>query len=198
MIISDLEVKYNSNEPLNGAFAHLQIANKKENISQGVVTIKTSTNLNNFELPVIKRDFEETYWHSDCENGSWYEVDFLHNHFYLESYVIRAYSQDYFSNWQVIGSNDGKHYDIVDEKTDFPEPLPVTKYNLHFTCKAPKARRTFRIVTNGKRLGGSDYCFYLHRLEFFGKFFYASSCKTPIKKSSQYKLSVFLYIMITS
>ena len=141
MILSDIEFNFDENSPLNGAFTHMQIAYKKENISDKILKIRASSTVQNLEYPVIKRDeSSDYYWCSrGGEPNSWYEVDFLMNRFYLESYVIRACSWDFFEKWQVLGSDDGKHYYVVDNVTEFKKPEPWGEHLFNFVCKFPKA-----------------------------------------------------------
>ena len=151
MISSNVKLRYNPNDPLNGAFTHLQNVFGRSDINNGIVKINASSTVQNLYNPVVIRDFTNgLYWCSNDENGSWYEVDFLQNYFYLKSYVIRTYSHDFFEKWQVLGSNDGVHFDVVDDVTDFEKPT-ADMHNIHFVCKYPKIRRIFRIVANGKR-----------------------------------------------
>ena len=169
MITSNVILRYNSNDPLNGAFTYLQKKFNKENVHENIVKINASSTEQNLYNPVIRRDFiNGTYWRSKDENCSWYEVDFLQNKFYLKSYVIRNYYLDYFEKWEVLGSNDGKQFDLVDDVKDFQKTAKAL-HNLFFKCKYPKIRRVFRIVANGKRFSG-DYKFVIHRLEFYGMF----------------------------
>ena len=171
MITSNVKIRYNQNEPLNGAFAYLINKFKDQNISEGIVKINVSSTNNKHLVPVIRRDFitDLEYWRSDPINGSWYEVDFLQNNFYLKSYVIRDGERDFFEKWQVLGSNDGIHFDLIDDVKDYPAVSTFNYVNISFKCKYPKTRRIFRIVANGKR-AANDYHFVLHRIEFFGEF----------------------------
>ena len=97
MISSNVKLRYNPNYPLNGAFTYLQKKFNKENITEDIVKINTSGTEQNLYNPVIMRDFDTySYWRSESKNGSWYEVDFLQNIFYLKSYLLRTHSQDFF------------------------------------------------------------------------------------------------------
>jgi len=167
MISSNVNIRYNPNDPLNGAFAHLQKVFKRSDINNGIVKITASSNIKNLNNPVVLKNFDiDEHWYSEKVNGSWYEVDFLQNNFYLKSYVIRNFYHEFLAKWQVLGSNDGVNFDVVDDVTDFEEPSEGY-HNIHFVCKYPKMRRIFRIVGNGKRFYG-DYHFVIHRLEFYG------------------------------
>ena len=170
MSVSNVIINYDENAPLNGAFTYLQTKFNKTNINDGIVRISASTTVQSLEHPVVRRDIGiGDYWYSDDVNGSWYEVDFIQNNFYLESYVLRAADRDFFSRWQVLGSDDNVHYDVVDDVIDFQKPS-VEYSCIRFVCKYPKTRRSFRIVTYGKKFGSNSFKFYLYRLEFYGRF----------------------------
>jgi hypothetical protein len=167
MISSSVKLGYDPNDPLNGAFTYLQKVFGRSDINNGIVKINASSTVQNLYNPVVIRDFTDNLcWYSSSVNGSWYEVDFLQNDFYLKSYIIRDYYWDFFEKWQVLGSNDGVHFDVVDDVTNFAQPS-TGLHNIHFVCKYPKMRRIFRVVANGKRFYG-DYAFVIHRLEFYG------------------------------
>ena len=175
MITSNVRFTYKQSDTLNGAFTYLQKKFNTINIHEKIVKINSSSSEKNLYIPVTNRDcVTDIYWNSKNENGSWYEVDFQQNLFYLTNYFIRAAAHDFFSKWQVLGSNDGVNYDVVDDVTDFKEP---TTDNLVFKCKYPKVRKIYRIVTNGKRFAG-DYIFHMHRLEFYGSFVSSPFVKT--------------------
>ena len=193
--ISNVKLTYNADSPLNGAFTYLKSAYNKDNISNEIVKISAKTSDFNLEYPVVKRDIGKDYWRSSNENGSWYEVDFLLNHFYLESYVIRAYYIDFFESWQVLGSNDGKKYDVVDDVKGFEKP-DENIHNLNFKCKYPKVRRTFRIVASGKRFKGCDYYFHIYRLEFFGRFVGFDQNKRRTCNQRRYNGNTFVYCLL--
>ena len=164
-MITGVRLAYESSSTLNGAFTYLQTYHKRTDINNGIVKINASSVNGDINTPVVKRDLGSCYWYSNNENGSWYEVDFLKNKFYLEGYFIRAHPQDYFANWQVLGSYDGENYDVVDEVSNYTRPSSFDNY---FKCKYPKQRRIFKILTNGTRFYG-NYTFYLYRLEFYGR-----------------------------
>ena len=144
MITNYVRLKYREDSPLDGAFTYLQKTFKREDINNDIVKIETSYNGQNYESPVIKRNIgSDNAWFSENKNGSWYEVDFLQNNFYLESYVMRAYYQDFFEKWQVLGSNDGTHFDVIDDVTGFQRPKVYEYHNVYRKCKYPRTRRIF-------------------------------------------------------
>ena len=170
MTLPDAELTYDPKHPFDGAFTCLQNVFQKTNINEGIVNIRVSSNENNMEYPVVKRDEGFDWWVSDDVNGSWYEVNFIHSYFHLKSYVIRDWSLDFFANWKVLGSNDGVNYDVVDSVNGFQVSDVNSHPNFHFVCKYPKTRKYFRIQTSGKRLKETDYTFAIYRLEFYGIF----------------------------
>ena len=198
MITSNIKFRYNSNDPLNGAFTYLQKEFNKEDIHEDIVKINASSTEKNLYNPIIRRDLASgTYWQSKNESRSWYEIDFLQNNFYLKSYLFRTYSWDFFEEWQVLGSNDGTNFDVVDDVTDFKEPTEERHHNILFKCKYPKMRRIFRIVANGKRFYG-DYKFIIHRLEFYGMFVSSPFVQENIKKCSNKSLLSLSFLITLS
>ena len=199
MISSNVRIKYKPNDPLNGAFAYLQKKFNTVDIQDEFVKINASSTVKDLYVPVTLKDFVTSkYWTSKNENGSWYEVDFLQNMFYLEKYFLRAATFDFFSKWQVLGSNDGIHFDVVDDVTDFEKPKIDS---ITFKCKYPKIRRVFRIVANGESNIG-DFVFNLHRLEFYGSFVSNLIFKTCKNKNNNNRISfafiISSYSIITS
>ena len=185
MITSNVRLRFNPNNMLDGAFAYLQKKFNKENITEDIVKINASSTEQYLYCPVIMRNFSGNYWRSSNESGSWYEVDFLQNLFYLKNYFIRDHANDFFKQWQVLGSNDGIHFDVVDDVKDFPTQS-YGMHNILFNCKYPKVRRIFRIVANGRRNLG-DYKFVIHRLEFYGTFIskpFIKTCKIDARNRS--------------
>ena len=168
MTVPSVRLRYRNSSPFNGAFTYLQKYFNKDEISEDIVKITSKSSGDNLVFPVEKRDLGFDYFGSCCESDNWYEVDFLQNNFFLESYEIRDYYWDFFPSWEVLGTNDGVHYDVVDNVTGFEQPS-VGHHNLHFKCKYPKTRRSFRIIVHGNRFQGDTF-FYIYRLEFYGRF----------------------------
>ena len=166
------KLNYNSNNPLNGVFAHLKNVSKKTNISDDFIRIKPSSTLGktiygsyNMYSPIIDKNYQSEYWCSEDKNNSWYEIEFLKNRVYLESYFIYASQHEYFSNWKVLGSNNGIDYDVVDEVSGYTKPQGWSNY---FQCKYPKTRRFFKIVASGQRFGKDGFFLCIRKLEFYG------------------------------
>ena len=192
-MITNFDLKYQSGSTLNGAFTYLQNYYGRTDIHNGIVKINVSSTNGNHDktTPIVKRDIGDGTWGSISENGSWYEVDFLKNKFYLEGYFIRAHPHDFFPNWQVHGSSDGENFDVVDDVSGYTQP---SSYDNYFRCKYPKQRRIFKIITSGTRFYG-DFMFHIYRLEFYGRFATINDNKctrAKICKSSRY----FAYFLI--
>ena len=181
---------YNPSSPLNGALTYLQKYHKRIDINNGIVRISSSSiySTYNISIPIVKRDLGEGAWCSNNTEGSWYEIDFLNNNFYLEGYFIRAMSNNYFLQWKVFGSNDKINYDVVDEVSAYTQPAT---YNNYFSCKFPKLRKTFKIVANGKRFANDGSYFCMRRIELYGKFNknpQNCSCKTINRENKSFIL----------
>lgn len=194
-------LNYDSSFPLNGAFTYLQNYTGKTDINNGFVkTNSSSTNTGTDKnFPIVKRDIGEYNagaWCSNDENRSWYEIEFINYYFYLEGYLIRASPVDFFSDWQVLGSNNGRDYDVIDDVSGNTQPA---SYNNFFECKYPKTRKKFKIITNGKRFKGDNH-FCIWRIEFFGRF----SSRSKLYDCSRVKICknhhslVFLLIITIS
>ena len=168
--VGNVNIPFKQNNMFNGAFKYLQTLSGTENICQNIVKVSaSSTQTGRTELPIIRTDYNtDYYWTTQSEKISWYEVDFINNTFYLESYVIRDHAKDFHSTWKILGSNDGIKYDVVDEVTNFQRPSG-TFPSLSFKCKYPKARRIFRFYKDQARFY-NDFILVFHRLEFFGRF----------------------------
>ena len=193
MKISNVVINYNESDPLNGAFRYLQRVNNRKDINDGVVKITASTTVQNLYLPVVESSLDATYFYSESQDKSWYEIDFLQNRFYLESYVLRTNRRDFFAKWTIEGTNDGKSYDIIDDVSGFTQPEP-TLLSLRFFCKYPKIRKSFRFVSNGKRFCCDDYRIYLYRIEFYGRF---ASSRRAISACSKKFHNTFSYMFMT-
>ena len=168
--IGTVPIPFDPERFLNGAFAYIQnITHETDIIKNNYIKLSVSSSINgNLKVPINQKDIENVYFQSSNEVGSWYEIDFINNFFYLETYLLRARAHDFFSEWKIYGSNDGKNYQIVDEIFDFPYPNGDF-VNLNFTCKYPSTNRIFRFVPNGLRYG-NDNITIIHRIEFFGSF----------------------------
>ena len=178
LIIGNVPIIYNENSPLNGSFAYIQkISGTEEIVKENYIKVSVSSSSNqNIELPITNQTFDTLItWYSRNEENSWYEIDFLNNFFYLESYLIRNHGQDFFREWKILGSNDGINYQEVDHKTDFQKPSE-THINILFNCSKPATFRIFRYIPIGTRYLG-DYYLFFHRLQFYGSFMDAKSMK---------------------
>ena len=178
----DVDIPYNEEEPLHGAFYYIQQQTNQNDIAEkGYVKVSVSSiekGYNNWVLPIIKKDTTNEFLPTDNVENSWYEVDLLNNYFLLNRYVIRMNKADYFSEWEIKGSLDGVNYFTVDHQTDFKQPSE-TIHTSNFSISNPKIIRVLRYCPIGKRFGGNNQLI-IHRLELFGKF--VSSRFLPFNK----------------
>ena len=187
-IIKDDKVPYSSENPLNGAFSYIQSFYQTQEISPIFVQARNSSKHEGTLDPkdTFTADVSTTsYWCSNNVENSWFEIYFNNNFFYLESYTIRAYYKDFFSEYKVLGSNDGYKYDLIDEKSDLTEPPSSPNFpSIHYECKYPKARKMFKFIPKGKKFG-ENYRFCIYNIDLFGRFKSKSnnqncSCKNRI------------------
>ena len=168
--IGNVKIVYDQENEINGAFRYIQrITHETDIVSKNYVKVTVSSSNNeNPSNPIIDNSDQITYWQSKDIDESWYEVDFLNNLFYLESYIFRMNKIDYFKEWKILGSNDGIHYDVLDNHTNYPMP-DIEVLNRRFICQTPLTRRIFRYQTKGERYGGQHLTAF-HRFDIFGSF----------------------------
>jgi len=171
MNIGNKKISYSQNRPLDGAFKYIKNLTQTQEIVPNYVNVQVSSVYLQYlaKYPIVSSDTYTSYWASKDAQNSWYEVDLLKNSFYLESYTIRARNCDFITDWEVLGSNDGVHYDLVDVKHNQTMPETLSLPSMHFECEQPKTRRMFKFMPKGKNFD-ENYHFVLCNLELFGKF----------------------------
>ena len=171
VIVGNVPIPYDSAHPLNGSFAYLQkITDIKDIVFNKIVKVRvSSTNNSNLAVPLIEtNETANIFWLSKDIDSNFYEVDFVDNFFRLESFVIRFHKNDFMSQWSILGSNDGIHYETLFNASDYRSN--INGYgNFHFNCSKIATKRIFRYETHGVRKV-NDYYTYLHRLQFYGSF----------------------------
>ena len=189
--IGTIKIPLDENNIYADAIKYLQdLSNQEDVVDLNLVKISTSlTSTTNLKYPILKKSDDINYYFTASNPGEfWYEIDFLNNQFYLDTYLIRASDQEYFKEWKVLGSNDGIHYSIIDHIKDFTQPK--NDYcSIPFKCQFPNTYRFIRLWTHGKRFNNDDLIF-IHRLEFYGAFISSSSIKTS---HSAEKFSMFTF-----
>ena len=170
IVIGNVIIEYDYKNEFNGAFRYIQnLVGDNDIVSKNYVKVSVSSSNNqNPSTPVIDNTLGDTYWQSEDIENSWYEIDFVNNSFYLESYVLRMNIVDFYKEWEILGSNDGINYEVIDNQTDFAQPSGIV-INKRFICKNPLTKRMFRYQPKGTRFRGDHYV-TLHRIDFFGSF----------------------------
>ena len=193
-----IEFNNETNNYFDGAITYLQTIYGTDLVSKNIIKINVMNPGNAFQnIPVTKRDDNNTninnYYYSTDEEFSYYEIDLLNKSFHLESYSIRCNQQDFFSQWEIQGSNDGIHYTTVDYVEDFEEPTQE-HHSQHVICKYPQTVRYIKYQTKDKRFGG-DFVLYLYRIEFFGYFVPQIKQKCTCVNSFQF-ISLYAFLII--
>ena len=193
MLFSNTEVFYNPHKPLQGAFFYIQLKTGTIDIvaKQYVKVTISSTNESNWEIPIIKKDEKDSYFAPQDIDNSWYEVDLLDNYIRLNKYVIRANKNDYYREWDILGSLDGIDYFPVDHQENILKPSEYI-HTSDYIIQHPKVIRVFRYCPKGTRYFG-DHQLFIHRLELFGRFVnYKSPCS--VVKCMQTNMQIYCYI----
>lgn len=90
----------------------------------------------------------------------------------IESYNLKTCKEcgkDYPQNWVIEGSEDGKRWTVIDQRTNV-DTLKKADTICNFPCKMSQRYSFIRIKQNGKNGNGQD-TFYLSNVEFFGELF---------------------------
>ena len=166
----NVDIPFNEHEPLQGAFAYIQNqTNCTDIVPQKYVKVSVSSaEKSNWEIPIINKTDENSYFPTNDINGSWYEVDLLDNYFLLDTYVIRTNQIDYFKEWKILGSLDGANYFQIDHQQNITPPSEGV-HTSNYTLQEPRIIRVFRYAPIGTRYEG-NHQLIIHRLELFGKF----------------------------
>ena len=201
VLIGEVEIPFDSNKPFNGAFKYIQnVTQQNDIVFYNYIRVSVPSAINQYISDPITNITATTHaWESQPKEGSWYEIDFLENCFHLEKYVLRAHSHDFFEEWNMLGSNDGVHYDTVDHVSGFKEPSGNTFVNQFFECSNPLTKRIFRYVPKGPRFyQHNEYASVIHKLEFYGKFtkYCVNNLKCTQTNIEFIEITVFVLIYI--
>ena len=195
VVVGNVPIPYDESNPLNGSFAYLQkITNIEDIVFNKIVKVTVSSIENsNLAIPIIEKNESNVFWLSQPKESNFYEVDFVDNFFYLESFVIRVRGPDFFRNWRILGSDDGINYETLYNATNYQKPSDDYE-NFHFDCTKKAAKRIFRYETFGNRFDG-DTRTYLHRLQFYGRFVFPIKRKFYTKETNFNFLSSTLFLI---
>ena len=126
--------------PGSGAIRYIKKVSKHENIhSFREIEIKVSSNkyltshLMTIPIGINNPSFTD-YWVSDNAANQWFQIDFRSYKVIVNSYDYHASSWDYFSNWQLLGSNDETSWKVIDKKTITSYPSSTILEEKHYEC----------------------------------------------------------------
>ena len=125
---------------------------------------------------------------------NWLEIDFLKGRVWLTNYTWRATALDLFKEFQVLGSDDGHHWDVIDKKETVYEEGNPTR-NRMFTCTNPLTRKKIRFDPLTTTHNNNNF-FWVHKLEFFG--FYFTEKDIPFGKKTNINIISKLLSIITT
>ena len=183
-----------------GTLAFISRLVKQKDLPQAkIIDISVSTNdsvRNDVKLPLgINNSDFKSYWASkNCEN-QWYQIDLRSFKLHLTSFVYKAYTDDYFENWEMLGTND-----MITWTTLYSGTKPET-YNVlesrNYLCDSniDESYSIFRMQTHGERNHQYKYNFAIYKLEFFGTLYSMNCiCSHPMTKSF---IHVFHFVFIS-
>ena len=188
-MISSIYFPYESGcDKLKGILSYIREKAGIDNLNRYVVSRGSKSNQNyNADNIVLGESFA-----GQEPDYNWCEVDFQKGRIWITNYTWRANTIDFFKKFQVLGSDDGIHWDIIDEReTTFDTSNPTISKT--FNCKNPLTRRIIKIHPLDTTWN-NNRALWIHKLEFFG--FYFSSKDVPIQRSCKiyHIISHFTYM----
>ena len=182
VIIPTLKIEFESN-PWMGILKYIRTQSGSDDPhSSGIVNVSASSVLQGSpNIPITTdEDRIDRWWCSHDSVNSWYQISFLEHRVSLSSYSYRSHSKDFFSEWNVHGSDDGLSWEILHHQPYFAEPVPTQYYTFQFTINNTKTKKIIRFSPKAKRYYGTDH-FCIHGIEFFGLLvspydFYGKAC----------------------
>ena len=163
--------------------------------SNNILRVSNSSYHNGNIINPITVDIDRNiYWCSKSEENSWYQISFLDNRVFIESYTYRAHYLDFFSEWEVLGSNNGFSWEVIHHKTQFLRPTNGY-HTLRFTVDQILTKKVVRIVPKGTRFAG-NYHFCSYGFEFFGHFISSNDIASRYNSFPIYSCILSSYISL--
>lgn len=155
-----IELKKNSNieevinceykgDSLDGIISYLEKIDGEDIVEKGILKLSCGTRNEDPQFPLsnlIKYNSNDVnkyfYNHFNSnpqqEKVAWIEFDFCHLKVNLSSYTIRSYGYGsggcHPKSWRIVGSNDGKQWDILDHQVNNPN-LNGSNRQIRFECE---------------------------------------------------------------
>ena len=171
-----INIEFDGNE-LNGIISFLKKMIGEDLISQGELRISSGHspyagslgNLIKYSSNHINDYFRNSGGSNDyTEKDGWIEFDFQQRKVNLTSYTIRTRNCYYPKTWRVLGSNDRKNWDIINEQTNNSEINGLN--TLHrFECNTNNNYYQYiRYIQDDAWTSSRKYNICLSCFEFFG------------------------------
>lgn len=159
---------YVKGHEFEGIFDHLNNINKSLANFKGLVYISSNGDERNHAFDLINKNFDD-YFYPHPDENSFVKFDFKDHKVSLRNYSLRS-KNVFFNkliNWEIEGSNDGIHWDKIDERhinewygTDHISTYSVNNHNFY---------QYVQIRLRGPA-SNNDYLLALTNIEFFGEF----------------------------
>ena len=145
VFIPSTPIEYNSSHPWQGILKYIRThSGFNDPHSEGVVKVSSSsTSTGSITTPITVDSDAYDHWGSSNTENQWYQVDFQQNRVAITSYTYRAWDGDFFSEWNIFGSDDGFHWEILHHQTQFQRPSGG-HHTLHFTVNYTRVKRIVR------------------------------------------------------
>jgi hypothetical protein len=175
----ELKNKFQQNEAEIEKLQHLIYHTKCINITdhQGIISSLKKENPNLFSLTCSYNDcskvenileYNNSYWCgcSDSISEHWFCFEFKENQILPLTYLIRDHNCRFLKGWKVEGSNDGNHWELIDEKRD--QTCFTQKYQENTFSIQSQSFFSFIKVTQIQPNGENSKCFNLTFFELSG------------------------------
>ena len=191
-----------NDEDFNGILRKLTYITKHQNLykDRDIVLSVSSTlsSSSNVSVTIDYHDPKNTYWISNNEQNSWYQIDLRNYKVKLTGYDYKAAIFNFFERWTVEGSDNGVNWTKVDEQT-FDISNDTKKKTYYFDCNQNinKAFTYFRLTVDGNRGYDENFLFAIYRFDIYG-YLYLNSYYYTLSKKLYPKISnniLFIFIL---
>lgn len=155
--------------PFQGIFAYLRDKYGGNPHDKGVVKVTASSSATNKPQQVISHPWDG-YWGSKSKANSYIRFDFKNLKVCVTGYTLKSGAGWSPISWAVEVSDDGKTWDIIDERNTRCLCSYFAEKTYDCSRKDTRFRQFVRIRETGKDSGGTD-TLALSQVEFFGRLF---------------------------
>ena len=169
-----------SNGSINGIFRYLSKVSRTPNL-HGSSLIRISydsfVDTTSYTYPIgYEESDKNSFFVSSGSSGEhWYQIDLLSFRITIVAYTYQAEPIHYPKTWQILASDDGVNWEIINEPTLSIKP---EKNRNTFYLKEPKTTRILRMRTNSRRFDDA-WDLTIKYLDIFGYVrIFTNTCKT--------------------